>query len=204
MPGLRRDRGDGEARRVLFMRRGGSRHARSGGRGKGEELRRSHRPGDRDRRPARRVLHGHGSGRDGSEGGRGRRPAALSWIPMEQLTIGELAKRARVNRETVRYYERRRLLQRASRSISGYRIFSDDALRRLRFIRGAKVLGFSLTEIKELLGLRVNSAAGCDRVRERTQVKIADIDQKIRALRQMKGALAGLVIACARRRRTNE
>jgi len=123
---------------------------------------------------------------------------------METLTIGELAKRARVNRETVRYYERRRLLPRPSRSMSGYRIFSDDALRRLRFIRHAKALGFSLNEIKELLGLRVNSAAGCDRVRERTQVKIADIDQKIRALRQMKGALAGLVTACARRRRTNE
>jgi len=123
---------------------------------------------------------------------------------METLTIGELAKRARVNRETVRYYERRRLLPRPSRSMSGYRIFSDDALRRLRFIRHAKALGFSLNEIKELLGLRVNSAAGCDRVRERTQVKIADIDQKIHALQQMKGALTDLVTACARRRRTNE
>ena len=123
---------------------------------------------------------------------------------METLTIGELAKRARVNRETVRYYERRRLLPRPWRSISGYRIYSDDALRRLRFIRHAKALGFSLNEIKELLGLRVNSAASCDRVRERTQVKIADIDQKIHVLRQMKGALTDLVTACARRRRTNE
>src|SRR6266849_10635237 len=94
---------------------------------------------------------------------------------METLTIGELAKRARVNRETVRYYERRRLLPRPSRSMSGYRIFSDDALRRLRFIRHAKALGFSLNEIKELLTLRVNSIGACDRVQERTRAKIAGL-----------------------------
>jgi MerR family copper efflux transcriptional regulator len=87
---------------------------------------------------------------------------------MEQLTVGELARRAHVNRETVRYYERRLLLPRASRTISGYRIFSDDALRRLRFIRHAKALGFSLNEIRDLLTLRVNSIGACDRVQERT------------------------------------
>ena len=74
---------------------------------------------------------------------------------MEQLTLGQLAKRANVNRETVRYYERRRLLQRPSRSIAGYRLFPDEAVRRLRFIRHAKMLGFTLEEIKELLALRV-------------------------------------------------
>jgi MerR family transcriptional regulator, copper efflux regulator len=123
---------------------------------------------------------------------------------MEQLTIGELAKRAHVNRETVRYYERRRLLPRASRSMSGYRVFSDDALRRLRFIRHAKVLGFSLNEIRELLTLRVNSSDTCDRVRERTEVKIADIDSKIQTLQQMKDALSELVAACSRRGKTND
>src|SRR5216683_4234358 len=109
----------------------------------------------------------------------------MSLVPdasaMETLTIGELAKRARVNRETVRYYERRRLLPRPSRSVSGYRVFSDDALRRLRFIRHAKALGFSLNEISELLVLRVNSVDACDRVRSRTRAKIADIDGKIKA-----------------------
>jgi MerR family mercuric resistance operon transcriptional regulator len=123
---------------------------------------------------------------------------------MEQLTIGELAKRAHVNRETVRYYERRRLLPRASRSMSGYRVFPDEALRRLRFIRHAKVLGFSLNEIRELLTLRVNSTDTCDRVRERTEVKIADIDRKIQALQQMKDALSELVAACARRGKTKD
>src|SRR5215472_1551214 len=93
---------------------------------------------------------------------------------MEQITIGQLAKQARVNRETVRYYERRRLLQRPSRSLGGYRVFSDDAVKRLRFIRHAKMLGFSLEEIRELLSLRIDSVVTCDRVRERTQNKIAD------------------------------
>jgi len=123
---------------------------------------------------------------------------------MEQLTVGELARRAHVNRETVRYYERRRLLPRASRAISGYRIFSDDALRRLRFIRHAKALGFSLNEIRDLLTLRVNSIGACDRVQERTRAKIDDIDKKIDSLQKVKGALCELVDACARRRKSNE
>jgi MerR family copper efflux transcriptional regulator len=123
---------------------------------------------------------------------------------MEQLTLGQLAKRAGVNRETVRYYERRRLLQRPSRSIAGYRLFPDDAVKRLRFIRHAKVLGFSLEEIKELLALRVHSIATCDRVCERTQIKIADTERKIAALLQMKHVLCELVTACSRRRKTDE
>ena len=123
---------------------------------------------------------------------------------MEQLTIGKLAKQAHVNRETVRYYERRRLLPRASRSMSGYRVFPEDALRRLRFIRHAKVLGFSLNEIRELLTLRVNTIDTCDRVRERTEVKIADIERKIHALQHMKDALSELVAACSQRGRTKD
>src|SRR6516164_4464947 len=123
---------------------------------------------------------------------------------MDVLTTGQLAKQASVNRETVRYYERRRLLQRPSRSVTGYRVFSDDALRRLRFIRHAKMLGFSLEEIRELLALRINSIDTCERVRERTQAKIADIERKIEALRRMRRALSGLVTACSRRRKTEE
>ena len=123
---------------------------------------------------------------------------------MEQLTVGELARRAHVNRETVRYYERQRLLERASRTISGYRIFYDDALRRLRFIRRAKALGFSLNEIRDLLTLRVKSIGACDRVQERTRAKIADIDKKIDSLQKVKGALCELVDACGRRRKSNE
>ena len=123
---------------------------------------------------------------------------------MDVLTIGRLAKQARVNRETVRYYERRRLLQRPSRSAAGYRVFSDDAVKRLRFIRHAKMLGFSLEEIKELLALRIHSIDTCERVRERTQTKIADIEGKIETLQRMKDSLSELITACSRRRKTDE
>ena len=122
---------------------------------------------------------------------------------MESLTIGQLATLAHVNRETVRYYERRRLLSPAARSVSGYRVFSDDELRRLRFIRHAKALGFSLNEIRELLTLRVSSVGTCDRVRARTLAKIAEIDHKLRSLRQMKSTLTQLTAACERRGKTN-
>src|SRR5215471_9066171 len=130
--------------------------------------------------------------------------AAVTQMPMERLTIGQLAKQAHVNRETVRYYERRRLLQRPSRSAAAYRVFSDDAVKRLRFIRHAKMLGFSLEEIRELLSLRIDSVVTCDRVRERTQNKIADIEQKIDALQQMRRVLGELVIACTRQRKTGK
>ena len=123
---------------------------------------------------------------------------------MRGLTIGQLAEQAHVNRETVRYYERRRLLQSASRSASGYRVFSGDALKRLRFISHAKMLGFSLEEIKQLLALRVRSVDTCDGVRNRTLIKIADVERKIEALRQMRRALKELVSACSRRRKTDE
>ena len=123
---------------------------------------------------------------------------------MDVLTIGRLAKQARVNRETVRYYEQRRLLPRPSRSAAGYRVFSDDAVKRLRFIRHAKMLGFSLEEIKELLALRIHSIDTCERVQGRAQTKIADIEGKIETLQRMKDSLSELITACSRRRKTDE
>src|SRR5262245_7157407 len=122
---------------------------------------------------------------------------------MEMLTIGDLARQARVNRETVRYYERRQLLPRPPRSMAGYRVFPDDAVKRLRFIQHAKALGFSLEKIKELLALRMHSQNRCDSVRERTQAKIADLEDRIAALQRMRRALAELVGACARKHKAN-
>jgi Hg(II)-responsive transcriptional regulator len=122
---------------------------------------------------------------------------------MDALTIGELAKQAHVNRETVRYYERRRLLAPPPRSPSGYRVFSEETLRRLRFIRHAKALGFSLSEIRELLALRVARIDTCERVRKRVQAKTDEIDRKIKALQDMKEALSSLAAACSTRRKTN-
>lgn len=80
------------------------------------------------------------------------------------LTIGRLAKIAGVNVQTVRFYERRNLLQPTERKASGYRVYGDDALGRPRFIKNAQALGLTLREIGNLLSLRVNSIARCGTV----------------------------------------
>ena len=116
---------------------------------------------------------------------------------VEKLTISRLARLGGVNLETVRYYEREGLLPRPPRNRSGYRIFPNDAARRLRFIKRAQSLGFSLTEIRELLMLRVKPGAKRDQVRARAEAKIADIEQKIKTLTAMKQSLAQLTIQCS-------
>lgn len=118
-------------------------------------------------------------------------------MKMKSLTIGRLAREAGVNLETVRYYERRGLLPRPPRSASGYRLFPTEATRRLRFIRRAQELGFSLGEIRELLSLRVSPTAKSADVRKRTEMKIADIDAKIRSLDSMKKTLLKLTKVCS-------
>lgn len=115
------------------------------------------------------------------------------------LTIGKLAKQGRVNLETIRYYERRGLLPEPPRTDSGYRVFSANDVRRIRFIKRAQELGFSLKEIQELLALRIDPGSSCAEIRQRTEAKIADIDEKIRTLKAMKRALARLTNACSGR-----
>ena len=118
---------------------------------------------------------------------------------MNHLTIGQLAKQGGVNLETIRYYERRGILPTPPRSASGYRAFSKDSVRRLRFIKRAQALGFSLREIEELLSLRARSGRSCGTVQARAKAKIADIDTKLQQLSAMRGALTRLVATCARR-----
>ena len=118
---------------------------------------------------------------------------------MVPLKIGELARRCGVNLDTVRYYERRGLLLKAPRSSGGYRSFSEDAVRRLRFIKHAQVLGFTLAEIKELLSLRVDPQAACADVCEQAERKVRDIEQRIASLQSMKRVLAKLSATCASR-----
>jgi len=110
------------------------------------------------------------------------------------LTTGRLARLGGVNLETVRYYEREGLIPKRPRTRAGYRLFPPDTARRLRFIKRAQELGFSLTEIRELLSLR----PGTDRpkARARAQAKIAGIDEKIQTLQAMKNVLESLVVRC--------
>jgi MerR family mercuric resistance operon transcriptional regulator len=122
---------------------------------------------------------------------------------MAPLTIGQLARRAGVGVETVRYYERRGLMPEPPRKESGYRQFLPEDLSRLRFIRRAQQLGFSLREIKELLALRLTPGCNCERVLERTNAKIADVEARIRSLRRMLRVLKKLAEACRRRESTS-
>ena len=118
---------------------------------------------------------------------------------MENLTIGKVAHDAGLATDTVRYYEREGLLQKPSRTPSGYRQYSADAVARLRFIRQAKDLGFALSEIRELLALRVAPGKSCAAVRARAEAKIADVEQRIAHLGRMKRALVKLAAACTGR-----
>ena len=117
-------------------------------------------------------------------------------IEMESLTIGQLAKKAEVNIETIRYYERRGLIPRPSRRESGYRQYTQDAVIRIQFIKSAKELGFSLREIQELLSLRLDPATTCGDLQKKAEIKITDIEEKIKTLMGMKKALITLTMKC--------
>lgn len=121
-----------------------------------------------------------------------------------EMTIGKVARSAGLGIDTVRFYEREGLIEKPARSASGYRHYRPDVIARLRFIRQAKDLGFSLHEIKELLSLRVTPGKSCADVKARAEAKIADVDQRIAQLYRMKGALAKLATACSGRGPTSE
>ena len=112
------------------------------------------------------------------------------------MTIGELAKRAGVNVQTVRYYERRGLLPEPERLPSGYRVYGGPALERLQFIRRSQELGFTLSEIGELLALKTDPDTTAAEVKARAEVKIADIEAKMHDLEQIRHALKHLAGQC--------
>ncbi len=115
---------------------------------------------------------------------------------MGSLTIGQLAKKTHVGVETVRYYERRGLLPEPPRRESGYRQFPVDAIRRIRFIKRAQNLGFSLREISQLLALSDGQQAGCDEVRQFALEKVREIETKIDHFTRLRQILLDLVGKC--------
>lgn len=114
-------------------------------------------------------------------------------------TIGQVARRAGVGVETVRFYERKGLIEQPDRKGGGYRQYPDDAVQRIRFIVHARQLGFTLKEIIGLLSLRAHSAESCHMVKAQAEEKIASVDNKIQGLRRMKVTLTRLTKACGRR-----
>jgi MerR family copper efflux transcriptional regulator len=111
---------------------------------------------------------------------------------MESIGIGALAKRAGVGIDTVRYYERAGLVSPRARLASGYRRYSELEVSRLRFIRRAQALGFSLKEVRDLLSSHKDIA----KVKRRAEAKLADVDQKLAELRRVRDGLAALVTSC--------
>lgn len=115
---------------------------------------------------------------------------------MEGLETGQLAKLAGVNRETVRYYERRGLLTRPPRTVSGYRKFPEKAVSVVRFIKRAQGLGFSLKEVKELLAMSVDRDSTCGDVKKTALLKFEEIEGKINQLQSMRRVLKKIIEAC--------
>ena len=112
---------------------------------------------------------------------------------MKSLTIGHLAKQAGVNLETVRYYECRELLPEPMRKESGYRVYGPDDLHRLRFIRQAKSLGFSLNEIAEILRMRDKGKCPCGEVTRIGEKHLHDLGEQIKRLRSFHNELSHAV-----------
>ncbi len=115
------------------------------------------------------------------------------------MKIGELARAAEVNVETVRYYQRIGLLPTPEKSVGGIRRYRDGDLSRLRFIRRAKELGFSLKDIHALLQLDKKS---CDDVRELAEHKLADVRKRIADLESMAQSLSTMISRCESSNRT--
>lgn len=112
-----------------------------------------------------------------------------------ELRIGEVAARAGVSIDTVRYYERRRLLPRAPRTEGGFRLFTPEAVGRIRFIRHAQEIGLTLDEIERLLTVE-GSANECRSMRDLLRAKLAELDERMKAMRDFRRMLVRHLAAC--------
>ncbi len=110
----------------------------------------------------------------------------------KMLFIGQIAKQISVNPKTIRYYEEINLLSKSKRGENNYRIYSQDTVKRLSFIKKAQTLGFTLREIKEVLSLRDRGFKPCTHVRDLLKQRVIDIDQKLAELSILKRELKKL------------
>jgi Hg(II)-responsive transcriptional regulator len=112
------------------------------------------------------------------------------------MRSGQVARQSGVNIETLRYYERRGLLDVPPRRPSGYREYSEEAVRVIRFVKRAQELGFSLYEVETLLELAAGGPANCDAARTVATRKVEELDAKMRSIRAMQGSLRKLISTC--------
>ena len=116
---------------------------------------------------------------------------------MNNLTISKAATKAGVGVETIRFYERKCLIEQPPKPLdTGFRVYPEETVQRVRFIRQAQEIGFSLREIAELLSLRADPSADCSDVREQATMKLEEVNRKITQLEEIRGALEDLIAAC--------
>lgn len=120
-----------------------------------------------------------------------------------QWTIGRVAKQAGVNIQTVRFYERRGLVSPDGHRDSGYRLYEPEAAQKIRFIKNAQELGFSLKEVTGLLRLRVSRRIQCASVKKKAEAKLQYVQEKIDGLQALERVLRGLIGTCQSRGTTN-
>ena len=113
-----------------------------------------------------------------------------------QYKIGKAAQLAGVNKETIRYYERRNLIPEPDRMDSGYRLFSQRHIDQIRFIKRAQELGFTLSEIQDLLNLKMNEGTTCSEIKQEAEQKYQDVISKIEDLQRIKKTLTDLIDSC--------
>ncbi len=115
---------------------------------------------------------------------------------MTGLTIGKVARESGLGIETIRFYEREKLIAAPPRSDSGYRQYPENTITRIHFIKRSKALGFTLREIRELLALSEDIKSDCEIFKDIALEKMEEIEQKIRYLKRMRNALKKLSVAC--------
>jgi MerR family mercuric resistance operon transcriptional regulator len=116
---------------------------------------------------------------------------------MQSLTIGRLAEAAGVNPETVRYYERIKLMPSPARTASGHRAYEEGHVQRLAFIRRGRELGFSIEQIRALLSLAEPSRASCAEAREIARTRLDEVRSKLADLVRIEGVLAATIAQCS-------
>ena len=112
---------------------------------------------------------------------------------MSQLTVSRLAEQAGTSADTVRYYERIGLLPEAERSASGYRLYGDEAVERLRFIKRAQRFGLRLEAIGELLDVRRNGLCPCGHTRKLLEVRVAELDEELSSLSRLRADIVTMI-----------
>ena len=116
---------------------------------------------------------------------------------MGEMTISKTAEKAGVGVETIRFYERKGLIEQPPKPLGGgYRTYPEEVVAHIRFVRQAQEIGFSLREITELLSLRADPSADCSEVREQATMKLVEVNRKITQLEEIRGALKDLISAC--------